>query len=850
MPYNGSGVYSLPAGYQAIDGETALASQHTPPLEDIKGALDLALLRDGRAPMSGLLTLFGNATASLHATPKQQVESLIAAAIEDFIPLPIAFLAVGDNTANDNTPFANMVAANIGKDIDLGGDDYTYYVPAGISGDVQFYNGKIRTSTGTTQFPKTPFSNPLAGGSALNMSVAGHERPYASGLIYRPGSTADTREWIAAFTQHKKHVTQPGDGVAFYRSLSAGAQWKDGEFVTLASGEGILGGSLVGIYGVDNAGIGGKYGFLASSIDAGSTIRNYFIYSYGNEWLAEQLTGVTLGPFFHGRVLNVPAAEGGSTTTWIASGYGGGCQIVKTTNAFSAASTTDYMAKADGADGISDATECVIAKTAANQYYLVARRDGGGNLHSAFSAAPLTAAAWGAWTDTNIPCGANPLQIVDKWGRFFFYVFSRRGTPIDGYPEETLLVCSIKKSEWHANGGRFLTKAAFTVVMQGLESFTGYGGYAENSLGQPLFIGNQNETLTGSSNLSASSVFAITPHRAPSQAPAIITRRRSGLTLNPDPALRLTPFGKAFVGLGGTRKMISASLSYSQGTGTADFTYQELDQKITDTATYSPRNAWRINNSATGAGRTFYTRFSGIEEVKRICRSGPISSRIDFVGQIPPYYRAYAYVHPGTGGSPSSALTGDPADAKQYDYVSGLFSPSAVIWPPDISAMTFGTNDDAYVDLIWLSNNSGAAFCDLTAVGWWHADAPLEIEPYGLAEEMARAANLVELLEFNASQDAIIAQMQATSGTTAVGEIEYFPKRVRPTVALANGTTAPQFVLGGASALTNIQFDRIGLRKCRVIATVASGLTTNAAYDLYWDSVSPGGILVNAIGIT
>lgn len=35
MPRNGSGVYSLPAGYAAVDGETAEASQHNTPLEDL-----------------------------------------------------------------------------------------------------------------------------------------------------------------------------------------------------------------------------------------------------------------------------------------------------------------------------------------------------------------------------------------------------------------------------------------------------------------------------------------------------------------------------------------------------------------------------------------------------------------------------------------------------------------------------------------------------------------------------------------------------------------------------------------------------------------------------------------------
>jgi hypothetical protein len=36
MPRNGSGVYSLPAGYTAVTGETATATQHNSPLEDFE----------------------------------------------------------------------------------------------------------------------------------------------------------------------------------------------------------------------------------------------------------------------------------------------------------------------------------------------------------------------------------------------------------------------------------------------------------------------------------------------------------------------------------------------------------------------------------------------------------------------------------------------------------------------------------------------------------------------------------------------------------------------------------------------------------------------------------------------
>lgn len=53
MPRDSSGNYSLPPGYLAVTGQTVLASQHNPPLEDIGTSLTASYVRDGRAPMLG-----------------------------------------------------------------------------------------------------------------------------------------------------------------------------------------------------------------------------------------------------------------------------------------------------------------------------------------------------------------------------------------------------------------------------------------------------------------------------------------------------------------------------------------------------------------------------------------------------------------------------------------------------------------------------------------------------------------------------------------------------------------------------------------------------------------------------
>jgi len=64
MPTDANGVYSLPAGYLAITGQTIQASQHNPPLEDLAAAMNGRLLRNGAAPMTGQLRAVAGSAAA------------------------------------------------------------------------------------------------------------------------------------------------------------------------------------------------------------------------------------------------------------------------------------------------------------------------------------------------------------------------------------------------------------------------------------------------------------------------------------------------------------------------------------------------------------------------------------------------------------------------------------------------------------------------------------------------------------------------------------------------------------------------------------------------------------------
>lgn len=88
MPRNSAGVYSLPPGYLGTTGQTILASQHNPPLEDIASSLTGSLPRNGTAgmladlPMGGSkVTGMANGVAVTDAATVGQTGALVSTTI-------------------------------------------------------------------------------------------------------------------------------------------------------------------------------------------------------------------------------------------------------------------------------------------------------------------------------------------------------------------------------------------------------------------------------------------------------------------------------------------------------------------------------------------------------------------------------------------------------------------------------------------------------------------------------------------------------------------------------------------------------------------------------------------------
>lgn len=91
MPYDTNGIFTLNAGYLAVAGNTILPSQHNPPLEDLAtNGLSNALVRDGRAPMTGNLKMgtfkitgMADGTVATDGATKGQMDTALANVLTD-----------------------------------------------------------------------------------------------------------------------------------------------------------------------------------------------------------------------------------------------------------------------------------------------------------------------------------------------------------------------------------------------------------------------------------------------------------------------------------------------------------------------------------------------------------------------------------------------------------------------------------------------------------------------------------------------------------------------------------------------------------------------------------------------
>lgn len=93
MPFDSNGNFSLVPGYLAVPGQTILATQHNPPLEDIAAALSQVVLRSGATPFSGNQSMAGfritnaaNGSADGDYVTMAQLNAVIASVTSNAVP--------------------------------------------------------------------------------------------------------------------------------------------------------------------------------------------------------------------------------------------------------------------------------------------------------------------------------------------------------------------------------------------------------------------------------------------------------------------------------------------------------------------------------------------------------------------------------------------------------------------------------------------------------------------------------------------------------------------------------------------------------------------------------------------
>lgn len=81
MPFDGSGNYTLPAAYVAVNATTITPTQHNTPLEDIQTALTACIKANGTKAFTAEQLVHGNPSNVLGIAPKQYVDAQVLLAL-------------------------------------------------------------------------------------------------------------------------------------------------------------------------------------------------------------------------------------------------------------------------------------------------------------------------------------------------------------------------------------------------------------------------------------------------------------------------------------------------------------------------------------------------------------------------------------------------------------------------------------------------------------------------------------------------------------------------------------------------------------------------------------------------
>lgn len=146
MSRNGSGVYSLPAGYEAVTGETATATQHNTPLEDLETdantARPIVAGGTGSTTAAGARVNFGlTAGATAQGTLGFGTSCLVDTGTSGTkVPL-----LDGANTHSGANTFSSTVRLTVTTDVDLSSTGHAFQIGEDSGQNLAVDNNEIQS---------------------------------------------------------------------------------------------------------------------------------------------------------------------------------------------------------------------------------------------------------------------------------------------------------------------------------------------------------------------------------------------------------------------------------------------------------------------------------------------------------------------------------------------------------------------------------------------------------------------------------------------------------------------------------------------------------------------------------
>jgi len=165
MPRDGSGNYTLPPIYVAIDGDPIEPVQHNQPLEDIAAALTASLPRNGTASMAGALNMGSQAITNAGIVGAAGLT--IGPATFSSAPMMVK-VVLGTAAAFDNSVAGGSGDCLSSNRATSDGNFYTLYKGGAQVGSISVSSGVTAYNTTSDERLKEDFENIVGAGEIID----------------------------------------------------------------------------------------------------------------------------------------------------------------------------------------------------------------------------------------------------------------------------------------------------------------------------------------------------------------------------------------------------------------------------------------------------------------------------------------------------------------------------------------------------------------------------------------------------------------------------------------------------------------------------------------------------------